>query len=170
MILAGVDPGAYGAVVWINSKDLKIIAHLDMPTYIEKVRTSKKVRVDAQALAAELRRNELLFPTDEAVIEKVAARQQQGVSSMFAFGKAAGILEGVFAGIGIPFRTLRPQEWQRLARVQGGEHIKDNARDRAAMLFPGRADLFGRKKDSGRADAALIAYARAVELGHANPK
>jgi len=35
---------------------------------------------------------------------------------------------------------------------------KDGARARAAELFPAYAQMFARKKDDGRADAALIAW------------
>lgn len=162
MIIAGVDPGALGAIALYDT-GLGTLEIIDMPTKIEKVRTSKRTRVDSVALGFELHDRRI----DEAVIEKVASRSQQGVASMFAFGKATGIVEGVFAGMLVPVQTIRPQEWQRLAKVAGGEFVKDNARDRAAMLFPAYAGYFGRKKDSGRADAALIAYAHAVRLGAA---
>ena len=162
MKIAGVDPGAFGAVA-IYDTALGTLELIDMPTRIEKVRTEKRTRVDSAELGLRLHGRTI----DEACIEKVASRQNQGVASMFAFGKAAGIVEGVFAGLLVPVSFLRPQEWQRLARVAGGEFVKDNARDRAVMLFPAYAAWFGRKKDSGRADAALIAYARAIELGEA---
>lgn len=35
---------------------------------------------------------------------------------------------------------------------------KNASRGRAQQLFPRQAELFSRKKDIGRADAALIAY------------
>lgn len=162
MIIAGVDPGASGAIALYDT-GLGTLEILDMPTKIEKVRTEKRSRVDSERLGFELHDRTI----DEAVIEKVAARPNQGVASMFAFGKATGIVEGVFAGMLVPVQTIRPQEWQRLAKVAGGEFVKDNARDRAAMLFPAYAGYFGRKKDSGRADAALIAYAHAIRLGAA---
>jgi crossover junction endodeoxyribonuclease RuvC len=73
---------------------------------------------------------------------------------MFAFGRAAGLLEGALAGLGIPVTLVTPQEWQKGMRVIGG---KDGARARAAELWPGQAGLFARVKDDGRADAALMA-------------
>lgn len=162
MKIAGVDPGAFGAIA-IYDTALGTLEIIDMPTRTEKVRTERRTRVDSAELGLQLAGR----PVDEACIEKVASRQSQGVASMFAFGKAAGIVEGVFAGLLVPMSFLPPQQWQRLAKVAGGEFVKDNARDRAVMLFPAYAAWFGRKKDSGRADAALIAYARAVELGEA---
>lgn len=160
MIVAGVDPGIAGAVAIFDTA-LGTLELIDMPTYIEKVRTSKRERVDAMALGIDLHARHI----DEACIEKVGSRPGQGGSSMFSFGRSAGIPEGVLAGQLVPVSFMTPQKWQKLARVAGGEHVKDNARDRAVMLFPAYAAKFGRKADSGRADATLIAYARALELG-----
>jgi len=158
--IAGVDPGATGAVAIIDTQ-LGTLELIDMPVRTVKIRTTKRQRVDAAALGLELHNRTL----DEAVVEQVAARPGQGVSSMFHFGRALGVVEGVFAALLVPVRHVRPQEWQRAARVRGGEHVKDHARDRAVQLFPAYAACFGRKRDSGRADATLIAYARARELG-----
>lgn len=160
MIIAGVDPGATGAIA-IYDTGLGTLRVLDMPTEVHKIGATKRLRVSASGLGVELANCAI----DEAVIEQVQARPRQGVASMFHFGRSLGVVEGVFAGQGVPLRLMRPQQWQRLVRVAGGEHVKDHARDRAVMLFPAYAGLFGRKKDSGRADAALIAYARALELG-----
>jgi crossover junction endodeoxyribonuclease RuvC len=102
---------------------------------------------------------------DVACVEKVGAMTGQGTSSMFAFGRATGIVEGVMACVSDQLMTLRPQEWQPLARVRGGAEIKTNARNRAMVLFPDNAQQFKRVKDSGRADAALIAYATAIKIG-----
>lgn len=154
-----MDPGASGAIVIYDDVTQSLTIY-DMPTYEEKVGTEKRVRVDAEELGRWLRRQ---LAVDVAYIEKVGARPNQGVSSMFAFGRAAGIVEGALGGLGVPLRFLRPQQWQRLAYVAGGEFVKDNARAKAQKLFPKQAAEFKRKKDSGRADAALIAYAGALD-------
>jgi crossover junction endodeoxyribonuclease RuvC len=155
----GVDPGASGALV-IYDTALGTLEIHDMPTYIEKLRSGKKrVRVDAPALGQWLRRQRI----DTASLEKVGAMKGQGTTSMFAFGQALGTVEGALGHMGIPVSYYAPKEWQRVCRVAGGEHIKDNARAKAQKFFPGYAGLFTRKKDSGRADATLIAYAKATE-------
>jgi crossover junction endodeoxyribonuclease RuvC len=46
-------------------------------------------------------------------------------------------------------------------RVRGG---KDGSRERAAAIYPVKAQLFARKKDDGRSDAALIATHGAQSL------
>jgi len=78
----------------------------------------------------------------------------QGVSSMFSFGRAAGIIEGVLAGFSVPFELIPPATWTKSMRTFGG---KDGSRQRAQELFPDYAHLFARKKDDGRAEAALLA-------------
>lgn len=149
MQILGVDPGASGALVILETTtgDLTV---LDMPT-VEIKRGARMVRqVSAQLLV------DLLSPFQigHAYIEKVGAMPGQGVSSMFAFGRAAGVVEGVLAGLRVPLTFVTPQEWQKALRVTGG---KDGARHRATQLFPAGSTYFSRKKDDGRADAALIA-------------
>ena len=78
----------------------------------------------------------------------------QGVSSMFSFGRAAGIVEGVLAGLSVSFELIPPATWIKSMRTFGG---KDGSRQRAQELFPDYAHLFARKKDDGRAEAALLA-------------
>lgn len=163
MIVAGVDPGATGAVA-IFDTERRTLELIDMPTFVEQQsRGKKKTRVDAMALARIM--TLVVGVIDVACVEKVGAMTGQGTSSMFAFGRATGIVEGVLACVSDRLITLRPQQWQPLARVKGGADIKLHARNRAMVLFPNNAHQFKRVKDSGRADAALIAYATAIQLG-----
>jgi len=78
----------------------------------------------------------------------------QGVTSMLSLGRSVGVIEGVVAAMGIPLTLVIPQRWQKDMLVRGG---KDGSRERAMQLFPMQSELFKRKKDDGRADAALIA-------------
>ena len=147
----GIDPGAFGAVA-ILDKDSRELFVIDMPTVKVKRGPRVVIQVDAHALADALR----LHVTSEtkALIEKVHAMPGQGVSSMFSFGRAAGIIEGVLAGFSVPFELIPPATWTKSMRTFGG---KDGSRQRAQELFPDYAHLFARKKDDGRAEAALLA-------------
>lgn len=149
MQILGIDPGAGGALALIETSQ-NTLTLIDMPI-VEVKRGPRIVRQVSAPLIAEALRPYLIT---HAFIEKVGAMPGQGVSSMFAFGRAAGVLEGVLAGLQIPMTLVTPQEWQKHMRVVGG---KDGARARAAQLFPKYADQFSRKKDDGRADAALLA-------------
>jgi crossover junction endodeoxyribonuclease RuvC len=99
------------------------------------------------------------MPSD-IVLEIVGAMPGQGVSSMFQFGRGVGMVEGVIAALGLPITYVAPRAWQKAVGARGG---KDGNRLRAVELFPAYASLFARKKDDGRADAALMAFWRAME-------
>ena len=88
-----------------------------------------------------------------AAIESVHAMPKQGVVSMFNFGANFGAWKGILAALGIPFRLVTPQEWQKgyFAKGEG----KEGSLAAARRLFP-QVDL-SRKKDHGKADALLIA-------------
>ena len=152
---AGIDPGLSGAIAFFTPDKGLLIVH-DMPT-VEVTRNGKKKNeINAYALAS-------LFPvvaTDEAVLERVGAMPGQGVTSVFSFGRSVGIVEGVLAALSISVTIVSPQAWQKAAGVRGG---KDGSRLRASELFPNYAALFSRKKDDGRADAALMAWYAATK-------
>lgn len=158
MRVIGIDPGASGAIVLLRDEPNAIVIErcIDMPTFTVRVGRANKSRVSAAGLAAALRG---MF-ADAVVCEEVHAMPGQGVSSMFAFGEALGIIKGACAGLGLPLHLVAPQEWQRATRTRGG---KDGARARASELYPTEAHLFARVKDDGRADAALIATYALIE-------
>ena len=150
-IAVGVDPGASGAIAIFDGFTHSLKVH-DMPV-VEIKRGKRNVRHTDAAMLANLFSG---IPANitHAVIERVGARPRQGVSSMFAFGRALGVIEGVLAGKGISVTMVSPQTWQKAMGVNSG---KDGARARASQLYPAQASLFARKKDHGRADATLIA-------------
>ena len=149
--IIGCDPGAAGAIAIIE--DNGTLVHVfDMPS-VEIVSNGKaKRRVSPEMLAAELR----LYADQGAcaVVEQVGAMPGQGVSSMFAFGQAFGIVLGVMAGLAIPCQTVTPAKWKKDMKLNTG---KDAARAKAAQIWPAQAGEFKRVKDDGKAEAALIA-------------
>lgn len=149
-VVIGIDPGISGAIAIYDGGHLSV--H-DMPVVSVVKNRSTRNRVEASLVANVLRKWSSV-PNISAFIELVNAMPKQGVSSVFSFGRGAGILEGVLAGLEIPFTLVTPQRWQKHQGVAKG---KDAARARAAALFPKDAALFNRKKDDGRADASLIA-------------
>jgi crossover junction endodeoxyribonuclease RuvC len=89
---------------------------------------------------------------------------KQGVTSMFRFGYAAGAIAGLVAGLQLPCSFVLPRAWQRAAGVGPSP---DQARQRAAQLYPEVAPRLSRKRDGGRADAILIARHGMQVLGRA---
>lgn len=146
----GIDPGASGAIVVLDTDDYSIEV-IDMPTAKIKRGPRTVNQVDAVALSNALRP---YAGGCTAIVERVHSMPGQGVVSVFSFGRAAGVLEGVLAALDIPFSLIPPATWTKAMRLFGG---KDGSRARAQELFPDQAHLFARKKDDGRADAALIA-------------
>ena len=149
-MIAGIDPGLTGAVVILDPKT-NTIDIIDMPT-VEVIRNGKKKQELAPALlAAQLAGRNV----KKAFLERVGAMPGQGVSSVFSFGRSVGIVEGVLAAYDMPVTIVPPVTWQKAVGLRGG---KDGARERAMQLFPAAAEQFKRKRDDGRADAALIAW------------
>lgn len=157
-VVLGIDPGLTGALAWVgvpeHGADPILLDALDMPTVKAKSGKSTKNFLNLPALADMMRHPAIRTP-DACFIEEVNAMPGQGVTSMFRFGYAAGAAAGCASALGLPTFFVRPQEWQRLFRIRGGE--KDKSRLIASTRYPSRADLFTRKKDNGRSDAALIA-------------
>jgi hypothetical protein len=141
-VILGVDPGASGAIAWLIDGRLEHV--IDMPTADGRV---------AGALVA----HELAEPGWEphlAVVEDVHAMPKQGVSSTFKFGVSHGTVLGVLATLGVPVELVTPHRWKRHHGI-GAD--KDRARRLAIERWPHAAGQFARKKDHGRAEAALIA-------------
>jgi crossover junction endodeoxyribonuclease RuvC len=150
MKVAGIDPGLSGAVcVFDATKGMLTI--LDMPTVEVKSGKTVKRKLSEPMLAELLRPHQI----EHAALEQVSAMPGQGVSSMFSFGQSYGAIRGVLAGLRVPITMVTPAKWMRDLKLTGG---KDGNRQRAAELFPAYAASFSRKKDDGRADAALLAY------------
>lgn len=105
---AGVDPGINGAVVLFQAGELQV-----HPLPTKKVRIGNKIK---KVLDPHLIKE--LIPTADSgarlFIEKVHAMPRQGVSSTFAFGKACGILEGIFATLGYAIVEIPPQNWTKI--------------------------------------------------------
>ncbi len=155
-VFIGIDPGASGAVAVFSpggKNSDEILDIVDMPAFAIKRGTREVRHVDPAGLARILAMH--AGAITYACIEKVGAMPGQGTASMFAFGRAAGVIEGALAALQMRYDLVAPQVWQRAMRVVGG---KDGARQRASQLFPRQAGLFARVKDDGRADAALLAY------------
>lgn len=70
-----------------------------------------------------------------AFVESVAAMPKQGVASTFSFGTGFGLLRGILCGLGIPYRLVKPQEWQGVV-LAGLNRSNPKA---AAYLFASRA-------------------------------
>lgn len=145
--ILGIDPGATGALAFYDGKELLIY---DMPAHEITKGRSKRKRFDPYGFVQILGDNHC----DHAYVEQVSAQPGNGAAAAFTYGWMCGGLEACLASCGIPFTYITPPKWKRELSVPKD---KDGARMRASQLLPEFAHNWDRKKDHGRAEAALIA-------------
>lgn len=145
MRIVGVDPGLTGALCLYNTEK-ELIFIEDMPVV--------DGRIDAHAFWKIFVRWSQKRVVDLAAVEVQQAFPKQGVSSSFRTGMNYGIILGVLAAHFIPVVFPSPSKWTADLKVG---RDKDKHRRLVMETWPRSAGLFARKKDDGRADAALIA-------------
>ena len=144
MILAGIDPGANGALAILDGSTVTLY---DVP----------KVGNDPDE-AAWAKEWSLVLPfTGHIWIEQVGAMPGQGVTSMFNFGQRYGFVKALAYAAGVPVSFVRPNVWKSAVGIPKGSE-KGVSRLRASQLFPNYADQWKLVKNDGRAEALLIAY------------
>jgi hypothetical protein len=147
----GIDPGLTGAIAVLADGEVERI--IDMPT----MQAGTFREVDAGLLAAYLRGARQRHPGAyfSACLERVGARPGDGGTSAFRFGEGFGKVKSVLEVMCIPFVMPVPAQWKRYYGLIGKE--KDESRQLALKRFPCAAHRLQRKKDHGRAEAALLA-------------
>jgi crossover junction endodeoxyribonuclease RuvC len=148
--IIGVDPGAHGALAIMETNG-RLVRLMDMPVVQVQVGKAVKTRISPELLAYDL---SWYSGEAHAWVEQVTAMPGQGVSSMFAFGEAFGIVKGALAGNNIKISTVTPANWKKALQLDSG---KDASRAKASEMWPAFAGSFKRVKDDGRAEAALLA-------------
>ena len=147
-MIIGIDPGITGAIVLIQSDGTFVDA---IPT--PSIKTGKASRVNAAAIHGFIDQYQPMIK--HCYIEQVGAMTGQGVSSTFSFGHSAGVVEGLIAGMGIPYSKITPQAWKKAYNLIGKD--KDAARSRAVELYPSLRLLDQKGKGQAIADAIFIA-------------
>ena len=138
----GIDPGQTGAAVLISETG---IDYFDWPG-------------DPVQFYHELKQWRDDFDIKMVLLESVHSMPKQGVSSSFKFGLNFGMIQGVLAGMRIPYMLVTPQKWQKGVVVPSdGKDSKERSLTVARRMFP-QVDWLRRKKDHNRSDALLMAY------------
>jgi hypothetical protein len=104
-----------------------------------------------------------------AVIERVHPMPKEGVSSVWRFSAAYTTARVVVMLLQIPLILVSPATWKSRMNVKGGKEGKEQCREYAIRTFPTQQALFARKKDHGRAEAAMLAIYASRTLIHRNP-
>lgn len=152
MMVLAIDPGLDGSACIFNP-NVSIASglrwqFLDVPRLDED-----SDRPDPCALRDWIRK----WVPDRCYFESVGPMPKQGISSTSKFMRATGYLEATVRCCDIPISMVTPQRWKGFYEVPKGSE-KEYSRQLALQLFPELAPLLARKKDHGRAEAALLAF------------
>ena len=170
MIVIGADPGASGAIAFLDEAG-NLLDVIDIP--VDKIQVGKhsRSRVAIPRLLAALKGAAgahafVEQPTYRPMKKRNPATgqivdTQMGVAGAGAFGESYGCLITALVASGCAITEVRPGVWGRSIGLKGG---KDDARRMAANQFPAMAGMFARVKDDGRADGALIGYYGVLKL------
>lgn len=151
MIIAGIDPGKTGALAVLHPDNS--IEFFDVPRIVLKGKDKPAWSQWANEWSTALG---FAFP-DMIVVEDIAARPGQGVTSMFTFGRTLGFVHGIITAItNCPVHFVTPTVWKtKLGLLHSG---KGASREKCRTLYPQSTNSLTRVKDDGRAEAALIAH------------
>jgi crossover junction endodeoxyribonuclease RuvC len=159
-MIAAIDPGLSGALAFLDPAMPSTVETVDIPTHLLVRGGKNKRELDIVQLISIFAVRRLTH----CFIEQVGAMPKQGVSSVFAFGKAFGIVLGIVAARSIPVTLVPPAPPARWKRVMQVTKSKDGCRARASQLLPEAAHQWPLRKHDGRAEAALIALYGARQL------
>jgi len=116
MMKLGIDPGISGALALLTEDD-RLVEVWDMP--VSPKLSGKGNQVNAALLVSMFQQAIALAQNaghDVTVfLEQVGAMPGQGVTSMFGFGRSAGVIEGVAAAMALPVHMVTPQAWKKRA-------------------------------------------------------
>jgi hypothetical protein len=133
----GIDPGKTGAIAVMDGDDMSVRVY-DMPGTIEEKR----------AILSEI------GSVRCAWIEKPFFPRMIGIKNAVTISQAYGELKACLVFAGVPTNEVPPAAWKKHF---GLSTDKDASRAYASSVFPDQSHLWARKKDDGRAEAALIA-------------
>lgn len=130
MSVLGIDPGASGALVVLDSTG-----------GVEEIVKAPRSAPETASLVGELR---LRFDIQEAALEDIFGAPGQGANGLVNFGKQHGWLEAALACHGVRYRIVRSNDWQKLwpslKKKKPGESQaakKERHKAEAMRLFPG---------------------------------
>lgn len=148
----GIDPGLGGAISLV-SEERDLIDVFDFPVIAKS--SGKGNQIDAFGLYNLMRMIKGLYKIEMGVLEQVSAMPNQGVSSMFSFGRTLGTIEMAIACFNFPTISVTPATWKKEFSLINKN--KEAARTLVCKMFPEQTNFFSRKKDVDRADASLMA-------------
>lgn len=164
MRMLGIDPGLTGALSLVDD----VTGESDVIPMPTRVISSKMVKVKKGKKAGQKRLKETRIVDgkavadwvekknpDRATCERVSSMPEQGVVSVFTFGRAFGAVVAAVEAMNVRVNYVGPAEWKRAAGLIGKN--KAASLTLARKRYKQSANLLRRAKDDGLAEALLIA-------------
>lgn len=139
MVYIGIDPGLAGGIGVLGHKPVAYPY-----TSQTLIRILKELREENESV--------------KVYVEEVHSMPQQGVKSMFTFGKGFGMILGILEALEFKYELVKPQTWKAFVHVTAD---KKTSVAKAQKLFPETSLLPTprcRVPADGLAEALLIAY------------
>ena len=156
MIVAGADPGAEGAVAFLDSETMRVIAICDMPMS----GTELRVRELALELVAALDERRCGHIWIERQAPYVATDHRIGATSAFNLGQRYMAVKAIAACYGWPYEIVTAARWKSHFGIKADKRL---ALDCAGRLLPDdvgrwtvRRGYCTKAQAIGRAEAVLI--------------
>ena len=144
MLFLGIDPGRQGALAVMDYHGMTVETQ-DMPDTISGLH-DLLLRLPAVV---------------SAMVETPFYPRMVGTKTVAVMAENFGALKSALLWREIPTFECRPAEWKK---ALGLSPNKDESRAKASQFFPTCSGQWSRKKDDGRAEAALIAWYGAGRL------
>ena len=154
--IIGIDPGATGAIAVFWGAQLTRV--LDIAHLKETGKSKKRINISDLVASLRILVGNAGHPDLVTVyMEQAHAMPGQGVSSMFAYGRTNGIIEGVLGGIGVVnVKKVVPAVWKRRLNLLGHNGNKMAGMEKARRLYPSAPLELA--KHHNRAEAILIGH------------
>lgn len=167
-LIAGIDPGASGAVGIYCTDTKELMGVHDLPFWFQLVNKKKRKRIDPIAMM-ELFEMLLMLDVRLVVMEANNNRPGQSAQSGFSFGYTTGLIYMACMYSKLMVETVPPQRWKKLMNVPGKATKGTKAEQKvahdaivmkASEIFPKNREMFmgakgGFKMD--RAEACMLA-------------
>jgi hypothetical protein len=157
VIIAGCDPGADGAVAFLDAETMRVIALVDMPMSGADLRV-RELALDLVA-ALDGRRCGHLWIERQAPF--AGGTRKIGASSAFNLGQRYMAVMAIAACHGWPYEIVSAAKWKRHYGIAAAKslalHTAGKLLPEDAGLWTARRGYCTRARAIGRAESALIA-------------
>ena len=159
MIIAGADPGAQGAIAFLNAETRRLVAIISMPMAGSDLRVRDLVMDIDQTLDG-LRVGMIFIERQAPFVAGDKARI--GAKTAFSIGERFMAIKAIAACLGWPGQIVSPAKWQKALGITKANKatslaLADQLMPEDCGLWKPRRGYCTKEQAIGRAEAALIA-------------